>query len=199
MTLTVLPGLQIDAPLTSVTRTVGSSAAFEIVAEGASPITYQWRNGDSTIIPGATNSVLWLNNVQLTNDGSSYYVSVMNPIATNDTAAATLSVLPRPLSVATNRYAAVVMADGPTAYWRLSETDSGIATDAVGSFDGAYSTNAGTFTFGAPTGIPHETNGAVGMTGGAVVIIPYALEINPVGPFTVEGWFKASSRNHRRQ
>ncbi|HWD93332.1 MAG TPA: LamG-like jellyroll fold domain-containing protein [Verrucomicrobiae bacterium] len=192
-TLTVLASLQIDAPLTSITRNVGSSAAFEIVAEGAPPISYQWHNGDGSDIPGATGRVLWLTNVQLSADQSSYYVTISNPSTSIDSDPATLSVQPRPANISTNRYASVVIADGPVAYWRLDETGSDIATDAVGSFDGSYSTNAGAFTVGAPTGIPHETNGAIGMTGGAVVTIPYSLEINPVGAFTVEGWFKAAS------
>jgi hypothetical protein len=63
----------------------------------------------------------------------------------------------------------------------------------VGSFDGQFLPNAGAFTFGAATGIPNETNSALGVAGGAVVSIPYAIEINPPGPFTVEGWFKAAS------
>jgi hypothetical protein len=203
--LTVTASLQIDAPLTSITRNVGSSAAFEIVAEGAPPITYQWKNGDTSIIPGATNNVLWLTNVQASMNGASYYVSLTNPFTTIDSAPATLTVQARPVIVPATRYAAVVEADGPVAYWRLDETNgSTVATDAVGSFDGSYETNAGvdgaisptidgTFTYGAPTGIPNETNAALGMTGGAVVEIPYALEINPVGAFTVEGWFNAAS------
>jgi Concanavalin A-like lectin/glucanases superfamily len=192
--LTVLASLQIDAPLTSIIRNVGSSAAFEIVAEGAPPITYKWHNGDGSIIAGATNNVLWLTNVQLSADGSTYYVSVINPQTSIDSDPATLNVQARPVTVPITGYAKVVVADGPVALWRLDEsTGSTTASDAVGSFDGTYTPNSGTFTYDAPTGIPHETNGAIGMTGGAVVIIPYALEINPVGAFTVEGWFNASS------
>ncbi len=56
-TLAVSTGLQIDAPLTSILRNVGSAAVFEIVAEGALPITYQWHNGDGSLISGATNNV----------------------------------------------------------------------------------------------------------------------------------------------
>jgi hypothetical protein len=192
--LTVLASLQIDAPLTSITRNVGSSAAFEIVAEGAPPITYQWHNGDGSTIPGATNNVLWLTNVQASANGSTYYVSITNPQTTIDSDPATLNVQARPVTVPITGYAKVVVADGPVAYWRLDEPDGSTnASDAVGSFDGAYTPNSGTFTHDAPTGIPHETNGAIGMSGGAVVIVPYSIEINPVGAFTVEGWFDASS------
>ena len=74
------------------------------------------------------------------------------------------------------------MADDPVAFWRLDEPDgSGTAVDAAGSFDGTYTAGAGTFTFGAPTGIPHETNTAVGIASGATVQIPYALETQSLG------------------
>ena len=194
VTLSVSTNLQIDAPLTSIIRNVGSAAAFEIVAEGATPITYQWYNGDSTIIPGATNSVLWLSNVQLTNDSSTYYVEIINPYTSIQSDPAMLNVQARPVTNSINGYAKVVVADGPVAYWQLDETNgSTTAVDTVGSFDGTYIPGSGSFTFGAPTGIPHDTNSALGVTGGATVSIPYAIEINPVGAFSVEGWFQPAS------
>ena len=192
--LTVSTNLLIDAPLTSITRNVGSAAAFEIVAEGALPITYQWHHGDGTPILGATNHILWLSNVQLTNNGASYYVSVINPYTSLDSAPATLNVQARAVDVPITRYAKVVVADGPVAYWRLDETSgSTTATDAVGSFDGTYVPGAGSFTYGVITGIPHETDTALGIANGATVNIPYALELNSPGAFTYEGWFQPAS------
>jgi hypothetical protein len=136
-----------------------------------------------------------LSNVQLANDGSSYYVSVMNPYTTNDSSPATLTVQARPVTKTPTGYAKVVVADGPVAYWQLDEPDgSTVAVDTVGSFDGTYIAGAGTFTFGAPTGIPHNTNAALGITSGATVSVPFAIEINPpVGAFTWEGWFNPAS------
>ena len=164
------------------------------MAEGALPITYQWHNGDASLIPGATNQILWLSNVQLANNGATYYVSVINPYTSIDTLPATLNVQARPVTNPTNGYAKVVMADGPVAYWQLDEPNgSTTAVDAVGSFDGTYLPGTGSFTFDVPTGIPHSTNGALGVAGGATVSIPYAIEINPPGAFTVEGWFKPAS------
>jgi hypothetical protein len=94
------------------------------------------------------------------------------------------------------RYAKVIAAANPVAYWRFDMADAGSpAVDAVGSFDGTCEDNAGagTFTFGVPTGIPHETNTAIAVTGGAWVTVPYALELNPYGPFSAEVWVKPSS------
>ncbi|HVM46751.1 MAG TPA: LamG-like jellyroll fold domain-containing protein [Candidatus Acidoferrum sp.] len=196
-TLSVSTNLLIDADLTSITRNVGSKAAFEVVAEGALPITYQWYQGASQLIPSATGSTLWLNNVQLTNDGTTYFVRVINPYTHIDSTQATLNVQARAVSVPVTGYAKIVMADDPVAYWRLDEPNgSAIATDAAGSFDGSYTneSGAGTFTFGAPTGIPHETDPGVGVTGGVTVQIPYAIELNPpTGAFTVEAWLKPDS------
>jgi hypothetical protein len=192
--LLVSTGLQIDAPLTSIIRNVGSSAAFKIVAEGALPITYQWHKGDTTPISGATNQTLWLKNVQPGDDGSTYYASVINPYTSINSAPATLNVQARPVTVPLYGYAKVVVADGPVAYWQLDEPNgSTVAVDSVGSFDGSYAPGAGSFTFDVPTGIPHSTNGAVGIANGATVSIPYAIEINPPDAFTVEGWFQPSS------
>jgi hypothetical protein len=181
--------------LTTILRNVGSSAVFEIVAEGALPITYQWHNGDGSLISGATNNVLWLYNVQLTNDSSSYYVSIINPYNSIDSDPATLNVQARPVTVPLSGYAKVVVGDGAVGFWQLNEpTGSSTAVDTVGSFDGTYVAGSGSFTFGVPSGIPHDTNGALGITGGATVSIPYAIEINPpIGAFTWEGWFNSAS------
>jgi hypothetical protein len=193
-TLSVSTNLQIDAPLTSILRNVGSAAAFEIVAEGAVPITYQWHNGDGSLISGATNPVLWLSNVQLTNNGASYYVSIINPYTSINSDPATLNVQARPVNETIDGYAKVVLGDGPVAFWQLSETSSAsTAVDTVGSFDGTYVAGTGSFTYSVPSGIPHDTNGAVGITGGATVNIPYAIEINPPGAYSVEGWFQPAS------
>lgn len=191
-TLTVSTALQIVAPLTSITRTVGSAAAFEVVAQGALPISYQWYNG-ATPIAGATNQLLWLSNVQSSNNNASYYVAISNPYTTTNSEPATLTVEGRPVDVLSPPYAELVTADGPVAYWHLDEVSGTNAVDAVGSFDGDYEANGGTFTFGVPIGIPNDNDTGVEMTNGAVIDVPYAIEINPPGAFTVAGWFQPAS------
>ena len=193
-TLTVSTGLLIDSHPTSITRQVGSMAAFRVVAEGALPLTYQWFEGVNPI-PGATSQTLWLSNLQLSDDQSEYYAHIANPYAYVDCNPAVLTVQSRAvIEPTTNGYAAVVMQDGPVAYWRLDEPDgSTSAVDAAGSFDGTYNVGTGAFAYGAPTSIPRETNGAVSISNGATISIPYALELNPVGPFSTEGWFQPAS------
>jgi hypothetical protein len=193
--LTVSTGLSIVASPTTIIRNEGSNstAAFVVVAEGALPIGYQWYKGASSI-PGATQQTLWLTGLKPEDDQSTYYAQVSNPYGSADSGPATLSVVPRSATVPITGYARIVMADGPVAYWRLDEAeDSALAVDAAGSFDGIYTAGAGTFTFGTFAGIPHETDTGVAITGGATVQIPYALELNPWGPFTAEGWFQPAS------
>jgi hypothetical protein len=202
--LTVLTNLNIlHDPFGPITRNVGSKAAFRVVANGALPITYQWFK-ESTAIPGATNDTLWLNNVQ-PGDAANYHAHVTGPFGSGDTADAALAVQPRSVTVPITGYAKVVVADDPVAYWHLNEADAtSPAIDAVGSFDGAYDNSLGDITFGVPTGIPHETDKAVDLSDtntvsvgqGGVIRIPYALELNPYGPWSYETWVRPDSNDN---
>jgi len=200
VTLTVITNLEIYVQPTAIIRTEGtqSKAAFVTLANGAQPLSYQWYRGAAQI-PGATKSTLWLSGLSVVADsGSTFYCKVTSPYGTTDSATADLTVQPRAVSVPITKYAKVVMADDPVGYWRLDESDgSTTATDAVGSFDGTYSPASGIITYSVPTGIPHETNTAVNLTNsptstaaGATIRIPYALELNPFGPFTAECWLQ---------
>jgi hypothetical protein len=185
----------LNDPYGPITRNVGSKAAFRAVADGALPIAYQWNKvsgGNSTPITGATNDTLWLDNVQLPDDMSEYYASITGPFGAADTAHAQLLVQARPVEVPKTGYAKIVTADDPVAYWRLDDEGSGVATDAVGSFDGTYQV-AGDLS--STNGIPYDTNAAVSISGGTTIRIPYALEINPVtGPWTYEAWVRPDSQ-----
>ena len=202
--LTVVGTLDIDHHPFSITRQAGSNsmAAFRVVASGAVPIRYQWYKvvGVLTnIIAGATNDTLWLSNLQLTDNGSSYFARATNAFVVTNSEPATLSVVPRLVNVPITGHAKVIVADRPTAYWRLDETTgSSTAVDVVGSFDGAYvdSATATTpiFTHQAPGAVATDANTAINIAGGAIVRIPYALELNPVtGPWTFEAWIKPST------
>lgn len=203
-TLTVAGVLFLNSAPMSITRNVGSYAAFHVTASGASPITYQWSlsiNGGATFTPitGATNETLWLSNVQLAESGYQYSVLVTGPVLSSNVPAATLTVQPRPINVSLTGYAALVAAAKPVAFWQLNEpnpSNGSTAVDAVGSFNGTYMTNDGSITGGVTGGIPHDTNTAVDLsnmstpqfTPGATVQIPWAPELNPDIPWSVETW-----------
>jgi hypothetical protein len=199
-TLSVLTNVNIVGPPGSITRNVGSYAAFHVIANGAVPIKYLWSkstDGGTTYLPlpGATNATLWLSNVQLTDSNNMYSVLVTNPFAA-DSASAVLGVQARAVNVPLTKYGAVVAADGPVAYWRLDEASgASTAVDAVGSFDGSFldTSGAGVFGYQVPTGIPHETDTALFVTNGATVTVPFAPELNPDGAWSAEGWFQPNS------
>lgn len=191
--LTVNRDLLLLASPTSITRTEGSAAAFLVTVGGALPVSYQWfKNGAP--ITAATNRTYWIPAVQSGDNGSAYYAQVTNPWFTTNSEPATLSVEPRTVNVPITGYARIVMLDQPVGYWRLDESSGATAAiDAVGSFNGEYSAGDGAVVFGALTGIPHETNPAIQVANKARVIVPYALELNPHGPFSAEIWINPSS------
>ncbi len=193
-TLTLLTDLRIlEAPY-SISRTAGSHAAFRVVAEGAQPIRYQWFQGDQ-MMPGATNQTLWLADIAQSLDGAQFRVEVANPFTSVTSEPAVLGVQPRSVDVPVAGYARLVLADDPVAYWRLDEPDgSTTATDAAGSFDGEYQPGDGALQFQAPGGVPGDSDASVALGGGAVITVPYALELNPVdGPWSAEAWVQPRS------
>ena len=206
--LTVLTDLLIAGPPFSITRNVGSHAAFRVAASGALPIGYQWSvstNGGATFaqLAGQTGDTLWLTNVQMAQSGNVYAALATNPF-TSYSNSATLTVQARAVNPPLTGYGALIAADQPVAFYRLDEpTNSTIATDAVGSFDATHSTNLGPVDFAIPTGVPGDTDPAAAFYDpqsaligqGGVLNIPYALELNPWGTWSFEGWFRPDSQD----
>lgn len=191
--LTVLTDLVLDASPESVVRNVGSKAAFGVTAGGALPVSYQWYEGNDPLV-GETNRVLWLDNLQLADDQKTFYVKLTNPWGTLDSDVAHLTVWPRMTPQPNTGYARIVLQDDPVAYWRLNETEGSFtAVDSAGSFDGEYNADLGPITYGVAPGIPGESDPAISVADKAEVRVPWALELNPPGPFSVEVWFNAAS------
>jgi len=205
-TLSVETNLVVEGPPFSITRSVGSHAAFRIAASGALPLGYQWsvstNNGNTfNNLANQTDSTLWLTNVQLSWSGNQYAVVATNPFGSYSNSA-TLTVQARAINESLTGYAAIVAADNPVAYWQLNEASNATtATDAVGGFDGAYNDSLGPILFGIASGIPNDTNTAVDLQDpqtaagglGGTVQIPYALELNPFGPWSMEFWVRPDS------
>jgi hypothetical protein len=88
--LTVLAPPVISAQPTNQTAAAGGTASFSSTVTGTSPLIFQWRfNG--TNISGATNLVLVLPNVQLTNGGS-YSLRITNSYGSATSSNALLAV-----------------------------------------------------------------------------------------------------------
>jgi hypothetical protein len=205
-TLTVISSIIINSGPQSITRNVGSYAAFHVTASGTAPLGYVWSvssNGGTTFTPiaGATNETLWLSNVQLTQNNNQYSVFVTGPDVSSNVAPATLLVQARPVNVPLTGYGAIIAADKPVALWLLNEPfGSTTAIDAVGSFNGTYTLGAvGGFNFDVPTGVPASTDPVVGLTNGvnaadgASIQIPFAPELNPDTAWSVETWIQPHS------
>jgi hypothetical protein len=97
-------------------------------------------------------------------------------------------------------YPAAVNALNPVAYYRLNETDP-VPVESVAvnhgslgaAFDGEYQAMAA--SRGLPGAIVGDTNTAARVQGalGQQVVVPYAPEYNPGGPFTVEFWARPTA------
>lgn len=131
-TITVVAGPPtVVTPPASLTRYVGSSATFSVVASGTSPFTYQWREGTGDI-PGATGDSYTIPSVTLAN-ATNYSVRITNPNGSITSAAATLTVLAAP-----NAYAAAALQRQAAHYWSLNETTGTNAFDYAGGFTGTF-------------------------------------------------------------
>jgi hypothetical protein len=92
-----------------------------------------------------------------------------------------------PGPVALSPYAAAVVADAPSHYWRLNETASTSANDFVGSAPGAIS---GGVTLGQS---PAVSAGASMTFDGLTGMITIAAPIDFTPPVTFEAWVKTST------
>jgi hypothetical protein len=84
----VLPAIIVQPTNQTVPR--GGMAAFEVLALGAPPLTYQWSLGGTNLV-SATNSMLAITNAQLS-DAGSYAVRVSNAFGSTNSSNATLLV-----------------------------------------------------------------------------------------------------------
>lgn len=138
-TLSVVPIHFLTPPQHCVTYT-GGAAGFSVVAQGIEPLVYKWQhNGED--IPGATESVLALSNVQFSAAGE-YAVIVTNEFGEAISCKARLTVMPvlikgEPQDQVTYvggpaTFAVQVSGEEPIHYqWELNGTAIEAATNAV--------------------------------------------------------------------
>ena len=162
--LPIQPFLTQDTVPSSAATVVGDQVLFTAAFSSVSPVNLQWifsSNGVMSRIPGATNSALTLNNVQLTSSGS-YQLEASN--ATNSqwvaySTAATLAVNSAPAPTdGINITPANQTGSGSgtfTPTWNIAEDSSiaGLLPSSVGS---------GNFSMSDSGGVPVLTDGAFG-------------------------------------
>ena len=171
-TMSILDPTILNAPQSQAVQ-VGSTVAFVVEAAGAGTLNYRWFFNGTNVVPGATNPVLQLTNVQLTQAGS-YVVVVSNLYGSVMSSPAILTVLgvaPTIVTQPPNRVAWIgftadfpvgVVGSPPLVYqWFFDDTN--LLAEATGStlqLTGLQSGQAGTYTvvitntYGAVTSAP---------------------------------------------
>ena len=165
------------------TALVGSNAIFTVTMPADSTgYTYQWQQAGAAIA-GATNSAYLLPTALLGSAGN-YSVAVTLAGQSATSAPSALHVLAAP----TSAYAQMILADQPSAYWRLGEANgAAVAVDVTAFHNGGYSNY---------TGVELQQAGALGgdadtastFTGANWLEVPYAPALQHVNAFTVEAW-----------
>ena len=157
-----------SAPTGTKTLLAGGSPVFRVRAGGTAPLSYQWKRNGVAITgnDSATTANLTLNNTTVAMSGE-YSVTVSNPIGDVTSQPFTVNFTAPP-----DAYSALVLADNPSAYWRLNETTGTILADSVGGLDGTYSSTVDRGVTGAPgSEIPpliSEERISGGQCGGAI-------------------------------
>jgi hypothetical protein len=163
----------------------GGSVVLAANVGGTPPLYYQWRS-NNLLIAGATTTTLTLSPTA-TNFSASYTLAVKNSYGSTNSQPIVMNFVAPP-----GGYAATVMADNPSAYWRLDEISGTTMRDYAGGLDGTYLLNAGAgaFNLDAPGALAGNPDTAVAFTGGGHAEVPFSSILNPAGAFTLELWIK---------
>ncbi len=151
----------------SVMALPGETANFHVIAGGSEPLTYQWFFNTNTPLPNATDAILTLNNVQVTNAGMySVIVSNLAGSIASDYAALTINTNPvapiftsQPLSQTVllggiANFSAVVSGTAPISYqWNRNGVAIAGATASSLTLTNVQLTNAGNYTVTASNSV----------------------------------------------
>ncbi|MBI5388149.1 MAG: immunoglobulin domain-containing protein [Verrucomicrobia bacterium] len=164
----------------SVTVYEGVNAQFTVEANGALPLSYDWRK-DGQSLSAPNSAVLLLTNVTLAQAGN-YSVVVSNPEGSTNSNPAVLTVLG-----ATN------VNYGLQAFWHFDETTG------LTAFDATTNHNDGTlFNYVGDDSqwVPSDLNGALAFNRAIsnYVDVPHSASIgaNLANRFSVAAWFRSS-------
>src|ERR1017187_9087783 len=140
---------------------VGQDVSFSVQASGTAPLSYQWYYNTNTVLTNATDSVLSLTNVQLT-DAGGYSVMVTNGNGSITSAVARLTVnLPVAPSIitqpqdqanilpgATATFSVIASGSDPLSYQWYYNTNTLLtnATDAILTITNVQPANGGSYS-----------------------------------------------------
>ena len=176
-----------SAPTGTWNLLAGGAPIYRVKAVGTEPITYSWLYNGAAIAGNgtATTSALALMDSTVASSGN-YSVTVTDPTGSVTSTPFTVNFTAPP---AGDSYAAKVLADHPTAYWRLGEAAGTALTDPAGGHQGTYNLNRIERTITGPRGIIQDTATRFKLaTAGVSASVPYTPNVNPAGAFSIECW-----------
>ncbi len=183
----VFPGLPLNR-----TVTIGSRAYFRAPAAGLMPISYQW-NCNGTNVPGATNPVLVITNVQPAQAGNSYTLTASNALGLTTSGAMVLNenvlenyISPLSQTVLAGANATItanIIGQGPFVYqWFFGGLPLPGITNLSLSLTNAQPNQAGVYSLAASNGY------GGGLSGGAVLSVsPLSVGTPPQSQSAVAG------------
>ncbi len=175
-TLTVNSPPSITTQPTNQAVNVGQAATFSVVAAGTAPLTYQWQKNQVNI-PGATAASYTTPATVSTDNGSSFRVTVTNPVTSVTSSAATLtvnsppSITTQPANQAVNvgqaaTFSVVAAGTAPLTYqWQKNQVNIPGATAASYTTPATVSTdNGSSFRVVVTNSVTSVTSSAATMT-----------------------------------
>lgn len=170
------------APTGTFNVLAGGAPQFRVTATGTAPLTYQWKRNGQPVLnnPTATTAAFTILNSTVDSSGT-YTVTVTNPQGSATSDPFTVNFAPAPVG---DNYAAKVLANNPSAYYRLSETSGPTLVDSAGGLNGTFGPGV---EFGK-AGAPGTSGTAVRIPTSGITSVPYTPTLNPAGPYTIEFW-----------
>ena len=90
-------------------------------------------------------------------------------------------------------YKSEVLADSPSAYWRMGESSGTTAVDIVGGHNGTLTQ----MVLGEAGAITNDTDTAFGFSGSSYAIVPFSADLNTPA-FSIECWANTKSLRGQR-
>jgi regulation of enolase protein 1 (concanavalin A-like superfamily) len=181
-------------PPAAITRYQGANIT---IAAAASPATYSWLKGVTPVsnggrVSGATSTTLSIASSVPSDSGS--YSLVATTVAGATTSSPTVLTILAP----TNSSELSVLANSPTAFWRLEEPSGSLAADYVGGYDGTHGV-ANTLGVDGPRPVDGFTHFEVGnlaaqlpgnASSSAIQFPGLTTGVTTVSNLTITAWIK---------